>query len=130
MKSPTADFETIDAYIASFPDDVARKLEKVRAAIRKAAPEATEKISYRMPAFHHHGSLVWFAAFKNHIGLYPTASGIRQFESELKGYVHSKGAIQLPLDEALPLALIAKIVKFRVAENEAKSSKKRSAKAR
>ena len=123
MKTPRTDFKTIDEYIAEFPEDVRRKLSEVRSTVKKAAPDATEKISYRMPGFDYNGSLVWFAAFKNHIGFYPTSSGISQFEDELKKYKYSKGAIQFPIDEPMPLKLIARIVKFRVAENAAKMAK-------
>jgi uncharacterized protein YdhG (YjbR/CyaY superfamily) len=122
VKTPRTDFKTIDEYIAGFPEDVQGKLSEVRSAIRKAAPDATEKISYRMPGFDYNGSLVWFAAFKNHIGFYPTSSGISQFEDELKKYAYSKGAIQFPIDKPIPLRLIARIVKFRVAENAAKKA--------
>ncbi len=124
MKTSHIDFNTIDEYIAGFPADVRRKLREVRSAIKKAAPDAKEKISYRMPGFACNGSLVWFAVFKNHIGFYPTSSGIREFEDELKKYKYSKGAIQFPIDEPIPLKLITKIVKFRVAENTAKKQQK------
>jgi uncharacterized protein YdhG (YjbR/CyaY superfamily) len=123
VKTLRTDFKTIDEYIAGFPEDVRRKLSEVRSTVRKAAPDATEKISYRMPGFDYNGSLVWFAAFKNHIGFYPTSSGISQFEDELKKYEYSKGAIQFPIDEPMPLRLITRIVKFRVAENAAKKAK-------
>ena len=123
MKTPRTDFKTIDEYIAEFPEDVRRKLSEVRSTVKKAAPDATEKISYRMPGFDYNGSLVWFAAFKNHIGFYPTSSGISKFEGELKKYEYSKGAIQFPIDMPMPLRLIARIVKFRIAENAAKKLK-------
>ncbi len=124
MKTPHIDFNTIDEYITGFPADVRRKLREVRSAIKKTAPNAIENISYRMPGFVYNGSLVWFAALKNHIGFYPTSSGIREFEDELKKYKYSKGAIQFPIDEPIPLILITKIVKFRVAENTAKKQKR------
>lgn len=121
--------KTIDEYIAGFPPDVQVILEKMRVTIRKAAPGAEEKISYQMPAFALKGNLVYFAAFKNHIGFYPASSGIRAFKKELSVYAGSKGTVRFPKDKPLPLGLIRKIVKLRVAENikkaEEKSSKKK-----
>lgn len=121
---------TIDEYIRQFPREVQKKLTDLRATIRKAAPDATEKISYGMPTFFHKKNLVHFAAYQHHIGFYPTPSGITGFGSELSRYVTSKGAVQFPIDEPLPLELIARIVKFRVAENEAKAPVKKRARAR
>lgn len=122
--------KTIDEYIAGFPPDVQVILEKMRVTIRKAAPGAEEKISYQMPAFYLQGNLVYFAAFKNHIGFYPTSSGPQAFKKELSIYAGAKGSVRFPKDKPLPLGLIRKIVKFRVAENikkaEAKSGKKKS----
>lgn len=115
---------SIDAYIAAYPPDIQARLEAVRAAIHAAAPEATELISYGMPAFALHGNLVYFAALKRHIGLYPTSSGIAAFAAELAGYEHSKGAVKFPLDQPLPLDLIGRIVQFRVTENRAKAAAK------
>ncbi|NCC34429.1 MAG: hypothetical protein EOM24_20805 [Chloroflexia bacterium] len=110
------------------------RLQALRAAIRAAAPEAEEAISYQMPTFRLHGNLVHFAAFKGHIGFYPTPSGIAAFEERLARYKSSKGAVQFPLDEPLPLDLVAEMVRFRVAENiaaaEAKAAKRRAARAR
>lgn len=114
----------VDAYIASFPQPTKLKLEALRAAIKKAAPKAEELISYKMPAYKLNGMLVYFAAYKNHIGFYPTASGILAFKKELSIYKGAKGSVQFPLTEELPLNLITKIVKFRVQEN----SQKRKAK--
>jgi uncharacterized protein YdhG (YjbR/CyaY superfamily) len=111
----------VDAYIRPFPAPVRAKLAAVRRAIRKAAPKAEELISYRLPAYRLNGMLVYFAAFKHHIGLYPTASGVRAFKDELGAYKTSKGAIQFPLGEALPLGLIGRIARHRVRENLAKS---------
>jgi uncharacterized protein YdhG (YjbR/CyaY superfamily) len=111
---------TIDQYIQGFPKDVQAKLSEVRSTIRRVAPQATEKISYRVPTFDLNGNLVHFAAFAGHIGFYPGPSGIAQFQKELKRYKSAKGSVQLPLDEPLPLALIAKIVEFRVGENSRK----------
>jgi uncharacterized protein YdhG (YjbR/CyaY superfamily) len=128
MKSSSDGFTSIDDYIATFPGEIQKKLEEVRATIKAAAPEAQEKISYQMPTFYLHGNLVHFAAYKNHIGFYPTPSGVQSFKHELSQYETSKGAIQFPLDKPIPLDLITKIVLFRVAENqkraEVKSAKK------
>lgn len=107
----------IDAYIARHPQDVQRLLKQMRAAIRKAAPAAEEKISYGMPTFALRGNLVHFAAFTHHIGFFPTSSGIRAFAKELAAYRTSRGGVQLPFDQPLPLALVGRIVKFRVKEN-------------
>lgn len=131
MNSVQVHYTNIDEYIALFPADIRAKLEAVRRTIAAAAPEATEKISYQMPTFYLHGNLVHFAAHPHHIGFYPTPSGIAAFQSELARYKTSKGAVQFPLDEPLPLALVAEIVRFRVAENvqqaQAKQGRKRSA---
>jgi uncharacterized protein YdhG (YjbR/CyaY superfamily) len=104
----------IDEYIAGFPADVQQRLQSIRQAVRNAAPEATEKISYRMPTFALRGNLIHFAAFTSHIGLYPGAAAIAALREDLAGYRTSKGAVQLPLDRPLPLGLVAKIVRFRV----------------
>ena len=108
---------SIDEYIAGCPEDVQKKLKDMRATIKAAAPEATEKISYQIPTFYLKGNLVHFAALKNHIGFYPTPSGVQAFIKETTKYASTKGAIQFPLDEPLPLKLVSKIVKFRVKEN-------------
>ena len=122
MNSNKAGFSSIDAYIATFPPEIQEILESLRATIRAAAPDATEKISYQMPTFALNGNLVHFAAFKKHIGFYPTSSGIAAFQQELAPYVSSKGAVQFPIDQPLPLDLISRIVSFRVAENRAKAA--------
>jgi uncharacterized protein YdhG (YjbR/CyaY superfamily) len=114
----------IDEYIAGFPEDVQVLLEQIRATIRDAAPDATEAISYAMPTFKLNGNLVHFAAFKNHIGLYPTPSALDKFKEELSTYEGSKGAVRFPLDKPMPLALITEIVKFRVNENMEKAEAK------
>jgi uncharacterized protein YdhG (YjbR/CyaY superfamily) len=121
-----AEAANIDAYIAEFPKDIQKKLSDMRAVIRKAAPEAGEAIKYSMPTFTLHGNLVHFAAFKNHIGFYPAPRGIEAFKKELSRYEGSKGTIKFPLDSPLPLALIGRIVKFRVKDNleKAKGKKK------
>jgi uncharacterized protein YdhG (YjbR/CyaY superfamily) len=120
--------DTIDAYIASFPEDIQDILEQLRSVIRDAAPAAKETISYSMPAFALHGILVYFAACKKHIGFYPTSSGMQTFQEELSAYGCSKGAVRFPLDEPLPLDLIRRVVEFRVAENLYKAAVKRKPK--
>lgn len=123
MRTSPAAPVTIDEYIATCAQPVQVILEKLRQTIRKAAPDATEKISYQMPTFYLNGNLVHFAAYAHHIGFYPAPSGIRAFQEELGSYKYSKGAIQFPLDKALPLQLVKKIVEFRVKENLAKVAK-------
>ncbi|MDK8183331.1 DUF1801 domain-containing protein [Paenibacillus sp. UMB4589-SE434] len=121
-------YETIDAYISQFSPEVQVILEAVRKVIRDSAPGASEKISYQMPTFVLHGNLVHFAAYKHHIGFYPTPSGISAFEQELSAFKGAKGSVQFPLDQPMPYELISKIVQYRVAENlekaEAKLKKK------
>ena len=124
MENGQTGIDSIDAYIATFPQEIQALLETVRATIRAAAPEAEEKISYQMPAFALKGNLVYFAALKQHIGLYPTSSGIAAFQEELAAYTSSKGAVRFPFDQPLPLDLISRIVRFRVAENLAKAAAK------
>jgi uncharacterized protein YdhG (YjbR/CyaY superfamily) len=109
--------ENIDEYIAGCPPELQAKLQELRRVIRKAAPGAEERISYRMPAFILNGPLVYFAAQKNHIGFYPTPSGVETFMKDLSGYKISKGAIRFPVDKPLPVKLVNKIVRFRVKEN-------------
>jgi uncharacterized protein YdhG (YjbR/CyaY superfamily) len=115
---------SIDEYISKFPADIQLLLEQMRTTIRKAAPDASEKISYQMPTFFLKGNLVHFAALKNHIGFYPTPSAIIAFEKELTKYISSKGAVQFPLNEPLPLNLVSKMVSFRVMENLKKAQLK------
>ncbi|MES2616672.1 MAG: DUF1801 domain-containing protein [Bacteroidota bacterium] len=110
-------FTTVDEYLATVPQDVRAMLETLRATIKKAAPKAQEVISYNMPAYKQHGVLVYFAAGKNHIGFYPTGSPVAVFKEELKDYKTSKGAIQFPLDKAIPKALVTAIVKYRIKED-------------
>ena len=111
-----------DEYLARVSEPARSTLKKIRAAIRSAVPpEATEAISYGMPAFKHKGVLVWFAAFSHHCSLFPTASVIEAFKNELKGFVISKGTIQFPVDKPLPAALVKKLVKARVAQLERKN---------
>lgn len=114
-------FATIDEYHALFPIEVQKKLQQLRETIKKAAPKAKEVISYNMPAFKQHKTLVYYAAYKNHIGFYPTASPLPVFKDELTPYKTSKGAIQFPIDKPLPIALIKKIVLFRMKEDAEKA---------
>ncbi len=107
---------TIDDYIKTFPEDIQEVLQTIRQTIKEAAPAAEEVISYKMPAFKQNGILVWFAAFKNHIGFFPKVNAINKFERELSKFETSKGTIRFPLDKKIPLGLIFKITKFRVKE--------------
>jgi len=107
----------VDEYLAAVPEPARRTLHKMRAAIRSAMPpEATEAISYRIPAFQYNGLLLWYAAFSDHCSLFPTAAVIAAFQKELKGYTTSKGTIHFPLDKPLPTTLLRKLVKARVAQ--------------
>ena len=119
----------IDEYIASFPKDIQEILEKLRATIREAAPEAEETINYQIPTFTLKGNLVHFAAYKKHIGFYPAPTGIEKFKNELSAYEGAIGSVQFPLDKPIPFDLISEIVKFRVKENleraEAKEKNKK-----
>jgi uncharacterized protein YdhG (YjbR/CyaY superfamily) len=110
-------FTNAGAYIDSFTVEAKVLLKQLRAAIRKAAPEAEEVISYNMPAYKFHGMLAYFAGHKNHIGFYPGASGIEAFKNELSDYKWAKGSIQFPINKPLPLDLVTRIVVFRVREN-------------
>jgi len=110
-------FKTIDEYIRTFPEDVQTILEKMRVTIREAAPEAKEAISYQVPTFRLNGNLVHFAAYKHHIGFYPTSSGIEAFKEELSPLKSAKGSMQFPIDKPVPYDLVKKIVLFRVEEN-------------
>ncbi len=118
MEAAKKSYTTIDEYIQTFPADVQVLLEKMRQAIREAAPGATEAISYQMPTFRLNGkNLVHFAGFRHHIGFYPIPSGIEAFKKELSVYKQGKGSVQFPLDQPIPCELVKKIVRFRVAEN-------------
>jgi uncharacterized protein YdhG (YjbR/CyaY superfamily) len=110
-------FTTIEEYIATFPENVQMILQELRSTIKASAPDAEEKISYQMPTFFLKGNLVHFAAYKNHVGFYPTPSGIEKFQQELSKYEGAKGSVKFPIDQPLPLSLIQKIVEFRVLEN-------------
>lgn len=113
-------FASVDEYIASFPQAVQEKLDGLRRLVRECAPNATEKMSYQMATFYLNDVVVHFAAHPNHIGFYPTPSGIAKFEHELTEYKDAKGSVQFPLDEPLPMDLIAEIVRFRLEENLSK----------
>ena len=110
-------FKTIDEYIKTFPEDVQNILTKMRKTIQEAAPEAKEAISYQIPTFKLNGNLVHFAAYKNHIGFYPTSSGIDVFKDDLSPYKSAKGSVQFPIDKPVPYDVVRKIVLFRVQEN-------------
>lgn len=120
----------IENYIATFPTKVQGLLNKVRRTIRAAAPKATEVISYRIPAFKQNGMLVYFAGFKNHIGLYPPVRNDAALEKAVAKYAGPKGNLKFPYDEPLPLALIARIVRFRVKQNLAKAAGKKNSSSR
>lgn len=125
MKGGESDIASVDDYIAAQPERVRDLLTRLRATIRRAAPNATEKLSYRVPTFFLYGNLVHFAAFRNHIGFYPTPSAIEAFARELRPYRHAKGSIQFPLDEPLPLDLVERMVEFRVRDNSRKQGARR-----
>ncbi len=112
-------FGSIDEYISAFPKNVQNILQQIRQAVKEAAPDAEETISYNMPAFKLNGNLVWFGAFKNHIGFYPRESAIEEFKEKLAGYEVSKvqGTVKFPLDKPIPIGLIREMVRFRVKEN-------------
>lgn len=112
----------IDGYIAACPPQVRASLQELRGVIAAAAPDAVERISYRIPTFALHGNLVHFAAFGQHIGFYPGASGVRAFIDELAGYEISKGTVRFPHDRPIPAALVRRIVKFRVRENRSRAA--------
>lgn len=128
MAEPKQQFATMDKYIASFPNDIRAVLEQIRTTIRKAAPDAEETISYQIPTFTLNGNLVHFAVFKNHIGFYPSPSGIEKFQNELSAYEGAKGSVKFPLAKPIPYELISKIVVFRVKENLEKAAAKRKKK--
>jgi uncharacterized protein YdhG (YjbR/CyaY superfamily) len=128
MKDTSAGITTIDEYIATFPKDRQKLLKQMRATIKAAAPGATEKISYLMPALALRTTLVWFSGLKEHIGFYPTGSGIAAFKRELSKYETTAGSVKFPVDEPLPVGLITKIVKYRVAQDQKSVKKYTSAK--
>lgn len=124
MEAKKHTFNSIDDYIATFPDEIQKILQELREVIKSAAPEAEEKISYQMPTFFLKGNLIHFAAFKHHIGIYPTPSGVDAFKDDLSFYKNAKGSVQFPIDKPLPSELISRIVKFRVSENIRKDKEK------
>ena len=109
--------KTVDEYIKQFPPEIQKGLKELRAFIKAEVPEADERISYRMPAYHLNGALVYFAAFKNHYGFYPTPSGIKPFEKELAPYIYGKSTLRFPLDKPFPWELIRKVIQFKKSEN-------------
>ena len=125
MDSNKVKFTSIDEYIATFPEEVQTILEKIRTTIKAAAPDAQEKISYQMPAFAYKGNLVYFAAWKEHIGFYPgSTDATKDLQDELAEYEQSKGAIRFPYDKSIPYELIGKITTYRVAQNIEKAEQK------
>jgi uncharacterized protein YdhG (YjbR/CyaY superfamily) len=116
--------QTVDDYLAALPDDARATLEKLRKVIKAAAPKATEVISYQMPMYKHHGMLVGFAAFKDHCSFFPGANPVATHKDELKAYETSKGTIRFPIGKPLPAALVKKLVKTRIAENEKRLNEK------
>jgi uncharacterized protein YdhG (YjbR/CyaY superfamily) len=121
MPAHKKQFKTIDEYIKTFPEDVQKLLEKIRQAIRKAAPEAVETISYQMPTFNLDGKyLIYFAAWKNHIGFYPIPAGDKAFQKELSPYTGAKSSVRFPIDKPIPYDLVKKLVMFRIKENQGK----------
>lgn len=125
MDPNNQEVQTIDEYIDTFPEEVRKILRSIRQTIREAAPDAEETIKYRLATFTLHGNLVHFGAFKNHVGFYPTPTGTAAFRKELSPYKTAKGSIQFPLDQPMPLALIRRIVEFRVKENLERQKKKK-----
>src|SRR5687767_1967897 len=125
MDATRRQFKTMDEYINTFPEDVRTILNELRQEIKEAAPEAEEAINYQMPTFTLNGNLVHFGAFKDHIGFYPTPSGIEAFKKELAPYKGAKGSVQFPIDQPLPLPLIRRIVEYRVKENVERKQKKK-----
>ena len=126
MEKAKVALETVDQYIAAFPTDVKKRMQQIRKAIKTAAPKADEVISYQMPGYKYFGMLVYFAAYKNHIGFYPGAGGILEFYKKLSSFKSAKGSVQFPHDRPIPYDIISKIVKFRVKQNEEKFSLKKS----
>lgn len=124
MNENKTQFTNIDEYIALFPEEIKEILTNIRNLIKENAPEATEKISYQMPTFFLNGNLIHFAAFKHHIGLYPTPTGIDAFKEELSKYKGAKGSVQFPLDQPIPYELIKRILLYRVEESTKKADSK------
>lgn len=125
MENEKLIFKTVDAYIASFPETIQKVLHDIRETIHTAAPQAVEKISYQMPAFSHNGNLIYYAAFKNHIGVFGISGAVEAFHDELSPFAGPKGNLQFPINKPIPLHLIHKIVTFRLAENNKKAAMKK-----
>ena len=126
MEEKTVKPSTVDEYIAQFPEDIRKILEAIRSVIKESAPDAEEKISYQMPGYYMNGGLVWFGAYKKHIGFYPlTSSEDEAFNRELAAYRGTKGSLHFPLDQPMPFDLIRKIVRLRLAENLQKAGQDR-----
>jgi len=126
MKSKKTQFKSIDEYIATFPDNMQKILEELRSTIKAAAPDAGETISYNIPTFTLNGKyLIYFAGWKNHISLYPIPIGTDAFNKQVSKYAEGKGTLKFPMDKPLPMKLIAKIVKLKVAENRKSADKKK-----
>jgi uncharacterized protein YdhG (YjbR/CyaY superfamily) len=123
MRETSKRYTSVEEYLADQEDTTREMLESLREVIKRAAPQAKEKISYNMPAYDVHGVLVYFAGYKGHIGFYPTGSGVAAFQKEIAGYESSKGAIRFPLDRALPKTLITRIVKYRLKQNLEKATR-------
>jgi uncharacterized protein YdhG (YjbR/CyaY superfamily) len=117
---------TVDEYMVDLPTDVKKRMQQIRKAIKTAAPKADEVISYQMPGYKYFGMLVYFAAYKNHIGFYPGAGGVLEFYKKLSSFKSAKGSVQFPHDRPIPYDMISKIVKFRVKQNEEKFSLKKN----
>lgn len=117
MEDKSLSYNTVDEYMNMFAGDVREKLLQMRKAVKETAPDSEEKISYRMPAYMQNGPLVYYAAFKGHIGFYPTASGIEAFKEEFRAYKSGKGSVQFPIDKPLPIELVKRVVRFKVEEN-------------
>ena len=121
---PGAAPQTVDDYLAALPEEARATLEKIRKTIKTVAPKATEVISYQMPMYKYHGMLVGFAAFKDHCSFFPGANPVATFKDELKAYKTSKGTIRFPIGKPLPAALVKKLVKARITENEERAAEK------
>lgn len=126
MQSRNNTVTDVNSYISGFPAGTRKLLKQLRDAIRKAAPDADELISYGMPAYKYHGVLVYFAGYQKHIGFYPTPSVIKQFTERISQYKYSKGTVQFPLDKPIPVTLVTRMVKCRIQENLARAAKKKS----
>lgn len=127
MKNKKVTFQSLDDYIATFPADTQKMLEELRRTIKEAAPEAEERISYNMPTFTLHGKyLIYFAGWKNHISIYPIPGGSAAFNKQVSQYTAGKGTLKFPLDKPIPLKLITRMVKYRVAEEQKRTDRKKS----